>query len=121
VSRVVNTGPRSASMASGHSRAQTPSAVVPSGVAPLVSALPRPCGSKADRLHPLIPRNSARSAKLYQSRGAVEREFGRFTHEWGMLPLRVRRLERVRLHVDLTVLAKLACRLAAERTIVHVT
>ena len=30
---------------------------------------------------------------------------------------RVRRLERVRLYVDLTVLAKLACRLAAERAV----
>jgi hypothetical protein len=33
-----------------------------------------------------------------------------------MLPLRVRRIERVRLHIDLTVLAKLACRLASERS-----
>jgi hypothetical protein len=32
---------------------------------------------KADRLHPLIPRESERSRKLYSSRGAVEREFGR--------------------------------------------
>ena len=73
---------------------------------------------KADRLHPLIPRNSTRSERLYQSRGAVEREFGRLKHEWAVLPLRVRRLERVRLHVDLTVLAKLAVRLASERATV---
>lgn len=32
-------------------------------------------------------------------------------------PLRVRPIERVRLHVDLTVLAKLACRLASERAV----
>jgi hypothetical protein len=31
-------------------------------------------------------------------------------HEWAMLPLRVRRLPRVRLHVDLTILARLATR-----------
>lgn len=31
---------------------------------------------KADRLHPLIPRESERSAKLYRSCGAVERESG---------------------------------------------
>jgi len=68
-------------------------------------------------LHPLIPRESERSAKLYRSRGAVEREFGRLKNEWALLPLRVRRIERVRLHVDLTVLAKLACRLASERTL----
>jgi Transposase DDE domain len=72
---------------------------------------------KASRLHPLIPRESERSAKLYRSRGAVEREFGRLKNEWAMLPLRVRRIERVRLHVDLTVLAKLTCRLASERAL----
>jgi hypothetical protein len=38
-------------------------------------------------------------------------------NEWAMAPLRVRRIERVRLHLDLTVLAKLACRLAAERAV----
>jgi hypothetical protein len=44
---------------------------------------------------------------LYKTRGAVEREFGRLKHEWGMLPLRVRGLACVRLHVNLTILAKL--------------
>ena len=66
---------------------------------------------KADRLHPLIPRETERSRKLYASRGAVEREFGRLKHEWALLPLRVRGIERVRLHADLTILAKLACAL----------
>ncbi len=70
---------------------------------------------KADRLHPLIPRESERSRKLCRSRGAVEREFGRLKHEWALLPLRVRGLDRVRLHADLTILAKLASRLATER------
>ena len=36
-------------------------------------------------------------------------------HEWGMLPLRVQRLARVRLHVDLTILAQLASALLALR------
>jgi len=67
---------------------------------------------KADRLHPLIPRHTERSRKLYSSRGAVEREFGRLKHEWALLPLRVRGIERVRLHADLTILAKLASALA---------
>jgi hypothetical protein len=67
---------------------------------------------RADRLHPLIPRNCERSAKLYRSRGAVEREFGRLKHEWALLPLRVRGIERVRLHADLTILAKLAAALS---------
>jgi hypothetical protein len=44
---------------------------------------------KADRLHPLIPRDSKRSRDIYRSRGAVEREFGRLKHEWAPLPLRV--------------------------------
>ena len=57
---------------------------------------------------PLIPRELERSRKLYRSRGAVEREFARHKNEWAMLPLRLRRLERVRLHVDLTILAQLA-------------
>jgi transposase len=72
---------------------------------------------KADRLHPLIPRESERSRKLYRSRGAVEREFGRLKNEWALLPLRVRGLDRVRLHADLTILAKLACALARVRAV----
>jgi hypothetical protein len=72
---------------------------------------------KADRLHPLIPRETERSAKLYRSRGAIEREFGRLKHEWALLPLRVRGLDRVRLHADLTILAKLACALSKARAL----
>ena len=70
---------------------------------------------KADRLHPLIPRETERSRKLYRSRGAVEREFGRLKNEWALLPLRVRGLDRVQLHADLTILAKLGCALANAR------
>lgn len=71
---------------------------------------------KADRLHPLVPRDSARYRKLYRGRSGVEREFGRLKHEWALAPLRVRGLERVKLHADLTILAKLACALARART-----
>jgi hypothetical protein len=46
----------------------------------------------------------------------VERAFGRAKHEWGLLPLRVRGIERVKLHVDLTVLAQLACALSKARS-----
>jgi transposase len=66
---------------------------------------------KADRLHPLIPRETLRFKGLYRNRGAVEREFGRLKNEWALAPLRVRRIERVRLHADLTILAKLSCAL----------
>jgi Transposase DDE domain/Transposase domain (DUF772) len=72
---------------------------------------------KADRLHPLVPRESERSRKLYRGRGAVEREFGRLKHEWALLPLRVRGVERVRIHADLTILAKLGCTLARARAV----
>ncbi len=63
---------------------------------------------KASRLHTLIPRGTERWKSLYHQRGAVEREFGTLKHGWGALPLRVRRLPRVTLHVDLTILARLA-------------
>ena len=72
---------------------------------------------KADRLHPLIPRHTERSRDLYSSRGAVEREFGRLKHEWALLPLRVRGIERVRLHTDLTILTKLGCALIGVRAL----
>jgi len=71
---------------------------------------------KASRLHPLIPRETERYKSLYHQRGAVEREFGHLKHEWAMLPLRVRRIFQVRLHVDLTILAQLASALLATRT-----
>ena len=71
---------------------------------------------KADRLHPLIPRNSKRWKAAYRKRASVEREFGRLKTTWGLKPLRVRGLSRVRLHADLTILTQLACALAKART-----
>lgn len=62
---------------------------------------------KADRLHTLIPRTTNRWRSLYCNRVMVEREFGVLKHEWAMLPLRVRGRDRVQLHVDLTILARL--------------
>jgi DDE family transposase/transposase-like protein DUF772 len=70
---------------------------------------------KACRLHPLVPRESDRWKAAYRKRAAVEREFGRLKHEWGLGPLRVRGLARVRLHADLTILTKLACALVRAR------
>ena len=49
---------------------------------------------KADRLGPLIFRETARWRKLYKGRASVEREFGRFKNDWAMLPLRVPGLAR---------------------------
>ena len=70
----------------------------------------------ASRLHPLIPRETKRFKAGYRKRAAVEREFGRLKTSWGLKPLRVRGLERVRLHADLTVLTKLACALSRARS-----
>ena len=61
--------------------------------------------------------SAKRFKALYRSRSAVEREFGRLKHESSLLPLRVRGLDRVRLHADLTILAKLASALAKTRAV----
>jgi hypothetical protein len=53
-----------------------------------------------------------RFGDLYGGRSAVEREFGRLKHEWGLSPLRVRGIEKVQLHADLVMLARLASALA---------
>ncbi len=62
---------------------------------------------KADRLHPLIPRETLRWKGLYRRRASVERAFGRLKNEWSLAPLLVRKIERVRLHANLTILAQL--------------
>ena len=79
---------------------------------PMGECQPASVWVKTDRLHSLIPRTTERSRKLYCSRGAVEREFGRLKHERAMLPLRVRGLDQARLHAGLTILAKLTIALA---------
>jgi len=70
---------------------------------------------KADRLHPLIPRESKRFRDLYWKRTAVEREFANLKERWSLVPLRVRGIDRVRQHADLTILARLACALLRTR------
>ncbi len=72
---------------------------------------------KADRLHTLIPRTTDRWRSLYRHRVMVERAFGELKHEWAMLPLRVRHLTRVALHIDLTMLTRLACALLRARAL----
>jgi hypothetical protein len=70
---------------------------------------------KADRMHPLIPYKAERWKGLYRRRASVERAFGRLKNEAALAPLRVRRIERVRLHADLTILSQLLCVLSRER------
>jgi hypothetical protein len=69
------------------------------------------------RLFPRIPRHSQRFRDLYRGRAAVEREFGRLKHEYGLSPLRVRGLERVRLYADLVILARLSQTLNRARAV----
>jgi transposase, IS5 family len=71
---------------------------------------------KADRLHPLIPYKAERWKRLYRKRGSVERSFGRLKNDAGLAPLRVRGLERVRLHANLTVLSQLTVTLNRKRS-----
>jgi hypothetical protein len=70
---------------------------------------------KADRLHPLIAYKAERWKRLYRKRASVERAFGRLKNESALAPLRVRGIERVRLHADLTVLSQLTCALNRAR------
>jgi transposase, IS5 family len=72
---------------------------------------------KADRLHTLVPRETLRWKGLYRGRASVERAFGRLKNEWALAPLRVRRIERVRLHANLTILSQLSTALNRERAV----
>src|SRR5206468_6273724 len=65
----------------------------------------------------LLQRETKRWRDLYRGRAAVEREFGRLKHEYGLAPLRVRGLERVALHADLTMLGRLSQALARARAV----
>jgi len=67
------------------------------------------------RHQPLIPRTTQRWKALYNKRGAVEREFGRLKDYYGIRTIRVRGIEKVRLHVDLSILAKLSSALSRAR------
>jgi hypothetical protein len=65
----------------------------------------------------LVPRETKRWRDLYRGRAAVEREFGRLKMDFGLAPLRVRGLERVALHADLVMLARLSSALARARAV----
>jgi len=62
-----------------------------------------------------IPYGSAEWKRIYRGRAAVEREFGRLKHDYGLGPLRVRGLERVALHADLVMLGRLGQALSRAR------
>jgi IS5 family transposase len=64
-----------------------------------------------------VARDSEPFRRLYRDRSAVEREFGRLKHDYGLAPLRVRGLARVQLHADLTILARLSLALVRARAV----
>jgi hypothetical protein len=78
---------------------------------------PRSKWVKGSRRNPLIPRETRRWKDLYRGRASVEREFGRLKHECGLAPLRVRGIERVALHADLVMLARLSQALSRARAV----
>jgi hypothetical protein len=59
----------------------------------------------------------ARWKRLYRGRAAVEREFGRLKNEYALTPLRTRGLDRVRLHADLVLIARLGQAVARARAV----
>lgn len=71
------------------------------------------------RIQPPTPiqRGTDKWAELYRRRTSVEREFGRLKHSYGLAFLRVRGIERVRLHADLVMLGRLAQALARSRAV----
>jgi IS5 family transposase len=64
-----------------------------------------------------IPYGTDEWKRLYRGRAAVEREFGRLKTEYGLTPLRTRGLDRVRLHTNLTMLARLGQALERARAV----
>jgi hypothetical protein len=67
----------------------------------------------------LLGVESRRTGSLASIRGraAVERAFGDLKSHYGLTPLRVRGLERVSLHADLVMLARLSQALARARAV----
>jgi hypothetical protein len=71
----------------------------------------------ATRFNPRIQRHTDEYRSLYRRRVAVEREFGRLKHDYALAPLRVRGLDRVQLHADLVMLARLSLALSRARAL----
>src|SRR5919197_205857 len=64
-----------------------------------------------------IPYGSPEWKRIYRGRAAVEREFGRLKNEYALTPLRTRGLDRVTLHADLVMLARLGQALSRARAV----
>lgn len=83
------------------------------GVAPVIpikgakDTIVWPVTDNPTRHNPRIQRHTDEFKRLYRGRSAVEREFGRLKHHYGLV-LRVRGLHKVQLHADLVMLARLS-------------
>jgi len=66
---------------------------------------------------PFVVRSFAISFAVHCRRSAVEREFENLKHNFGLTFLRVRGIERVRLHADLVMLGRLAQALSRARSL----
>jgi len=77
----------------------------------------KPNAPLGTRHNPHISRYGNDFRNLYYRRSAVEREFGRLKHDYALAPLRVRGLQRVRLHADLVMLARLSLALERARAV----
>jgi hypothetical protein len=55
----------------------------------------------------LVARETLRFTGLTGAVHPSSESSGRLKHEWGLSPLRVRQIERVRLHANLTILSQL--------------
>lgn len=64
-----------------------------------------------------IPHGSDEWKRLYRGRSARRARVGRLKHHYALAMLRVRGIERVRLHADLTILGRLALELARARAV----
>lgn len=115
--------PQTAAMDKGYDHERVHAECETRGVAPVIPLR----GAKARqtvlpvgpicRDNPRIPRHTTRFRDLYRQRAAVEREFGRLKHDYGLAPLRARGLARVQLHADLVMLGRLGQVLVRSRAV----
>jgi hypothetical protein len=82
------------------------------GIAPVIPL-------RRARIQPDTPikRGTSLWSDVYRRRTSVEREFGRLKHDYGLAFFRVRGIERVRLHADLVMFARLALALNRARDV----
>jgi len=75
---------------------------------PTEECTPASTWRKGTRRTPLVSRESREFRRRLKGRVAAEREFARLKGHYGLMVVRVRGLDRVELHVDLTMLARLS-------------